>query len=259
MPGLDQGQGPAQAPLIELRALEKVYSRGAMRVQALLPLNLTIRIGEYVAIMGPSGSGKSTLMNILGLLDSPTAGDYLLQNAQVAGLDEIALARLRNKTLGFVFQSFNLLPKQSALENVELPMLYAGVSPQDRRARAMESLVKVGLAERVKHTPTELSGGQQQRVAIARALVNNPMLLLADEPTGNLDSRSGEEVMGIFEELSGRGITIVLVTHEEDVARHARRILRFRDGSLNSDELVAHAPAAPTPIDAHGTEEVAVG
>lgn len=249
--------------VIRLRGLGKVYERGSLRVEALKPLTLCIAYGEYVAIMGPSGSGKSTLMNILGLLDRPSSGEYLFDGTSVAELDEEALAKLRNRGLGFVFQSFNLLPRQSALENVELPMLYAGVASALRRERALEALGRVGLAERVNHRPTELSGGQQQRVAIARALVNTPQLILADEPTGNLDSRSGEEVMAIFDELNVQGITVILVTHEEEVAQHSRRVLRFRDGDLMVDEALAKeaVPVLEAELEAgpEPQEEVAAG
>ncbi len=221
--------------IIKTEGLHKVYRNGRIEVSALRGIDLNINQGEYVAIMGASGSGKSTLMNILGCLDSLTKGKYLLDGEDVSTLQGKKLAMIRNRKIGFVFQSFNLLPKLTALQNVELPMVYAGVNGKKRREAAMEALEKVGLTERVKHRPNELSGGQRQRVAIARALVNKPSLLLADEPTGNLDSRSGEEIMGVFAKLYSEGSTIVMVTHEDEIAQHTNRIVTFKDGLVVSD------------------------
>ncbi len=221
--------------LIEMKEIEKTYVVGEEKVRALRGVSFTIGRGEYVAIMGPSGSGKSTLMNLIGCLDTPTVGTYLLNGQLVQDLDDDALARIRNKEIGFVFQTFNLLPRSTALANVELPLIYAGFSAHERRARAVEALEKVGLGNRMHHKPNELSGGQRQRVAIARALVNRPSIILADEPTGNLDSRTGVEIMELFEQLYDQGNTMIVVTHEEDIARHARRIVRLRDGLIESD------------------------
>lgn len=221
--------------LIEARGLTKVYAMGGQTVHALRGVSLDIEEGEFVAIMGASGSGKSTLMNILGCLDQPTEGSLRLAGEPVEGMQPDQLASIRNRRIGFVFQQFNLLPRTSALENVELPMVYAGVRAPERRARAMESLAKVGLAERANHTPAELSGGQQQRVAIARALVNNPQLILADEPTGALDSQTSEEIMRLLAELNAQGMTVVMVTHEHDIAAWARRRVVFRDGRIVED------------------------
>ncbi len=228
------------AALIEARELTKVYATGGHEVHALRGVSLDIEEGGFVAIMGASGSGKSTLMNILGCLDRPTSGRYHLAGEAVEGMGADQLASVRNRRIGFVFQQFNLLPRTSALENVELPMLYANVPSAERRARALESLKRVGLAERAQHTPAELSGGQQQRVAIARALVNRPQLILADEPTGALDSQTSEEIMRLLAELNAQGMTVVLVTHESDIAGWARRRLVFRDGSIIED--VQQAP-----------------
>ena len=211
---------------------------GSETVHALRDVSLQIQRGEYVAIMGPSGSGKSTLMNLLGCLDTATSGRYELNGTDVSEMDDNDLADVRNREIGFVFQTFNLLPRSNALHNVELPLIYSGMDSDTRHERALQALSNVGLSDRVHHKPNELSGGQRQRVAIARALVNSPSILLADEPTGNLDSKTGVEIMALFEDLASKGNTIIVVTHEEDVARHARRILRIRDGNIASDEVV---------------------
>jgi putative ABC transport system ATP-binding protein len=226
--------------LIKINNLYKNYVMGEMDVPALSGVTLTIDQNEYVAIMGPSGSGKSTLMNILGCLDTPTSGDYLFKNTQVSTLDDDALSAMRNREIGFVFQNFNLLPKLNALQNVEMPLIYAGIKTQERRERALDALRKVGLAERIHHRPGELSGGQRQRVAIARALVTNPGILLADEPTGALDSKTGEEIMQLFKNLHEEGNTIILITHEQEVADHANRTIHIRDGKIYSDEPNTH-------------------
>ncbi len=231
-------------PLIQIHDLTRRYVMGTETVHALRGVSLSIERGEYIAIMGPSGSGKSTLMNLLGCLDSPTSGYYELNGVNVAHMDDNELAEIRNREIGFVFQSFNLLPRSDSLHNVELPLIYAGIPSHERREQAVRALTNVGLAERMHHKPNELSGGQRQRVAVARALVNNPSIVLADEPTGNLDSRTGEEILGLFETLSRKGNTIIVVTHEEDVAQHARRIIRIRDGLIAADEVNPNPRAA---------------
>jgi putative ABC transport system ATP-binding protein len=233
--------------LIRLEKLSRRYQMGAETIHALREVSIEIERGEYVAIMGPSGSGKSTLMNLVGCLDTPTSGTYELNGTQVSDMDDNALAEIRNKEIGFIFQTFNLLPRSDALRNVELPLIYAGVGSSERRERALAALASVGLADRIHHRPNELSGGQRQRVAVARALVNQPSILLADEPTGNLDSRTGAEILALFEELATRGNTIIVVTHEETVARHSRRILRILDGLVAGDERLAESTRAGRP------------
>jgi len=228
--------------LIRLQNVSRRYQMGAETVHALRDVSLEIQRGEYVAIMGPSGSGKSTMMNLIGCLDTATSGRYELNGIGVNDMDDNQLAEIRNREIGFVFQTFNLLSRSNALHNVELPLIYAGVPAEQRRQIALDSLTQVGLADRVLHKPNELSGGQRQRVAVARALVNKPSILLADEPTGNLDSKTGTEIMALFEELSGKGNTIIVVTHEEDIARQSRRIVRLRDGLISSDEKRPEGP-----------------
>ena len=235
----DAGRAPGADWIIVTRALARAYDMGGEIVRALRGVDLGIRRNEYVAIMGPSGSGKSTLMNLIGCLDTPSAGEYWLNGTLVSAMSEDELARVRNKEIGFVFQTFNLLPRASALQNVELPLVYAGVPADARRRRAAAALERVQLGERMHHRPNELSGGQRQRVAIARALVNEPSILLADEPTGNLDSATSEEIMRVFEELAQHGQTVVMVTHEPDIAAHARRVVVLRDGVMASDETQA--------------------
>jgi putative ABC transport system ATP-binding protein len=230
-------------PIIETHDLWKTYVMGSEEIHALRGVDLSIERGEYVAIMGPSGSGKSTLMNLIGCLDTPSKGSYLLNGKQVSEMNDNELARIRNEEIGFVFQTFNLLPRASALHNVELPLVYAGVPSKVRQERAREALRKVELDDRMSHKPNELSGGQRQRVAIARSLVNNPSILLADEPTGNLDSKTGVEIMALFERLHTTGNTIVLVTHEADIAAHAHRVVHIRDGRVEKD-VQTGAPAA---------------
>ena len=239
--------------LIELEEIERVYQMGTHKVRALDKVSLSVGHNEYVAIMGPSGSGKSTLMNIIGCLDTPSAGRYYLNGKDVSRMSDNQLADVRNREIGFVFQTFNLLARVDCLHNVELPLIYSGMPRRERRQRALRALENVGLGDRVDHKPNELSGGQRQRVAVARALVNDPSIILADEPTGNLDTRTGEEIMRLFELLYRRGNTILLVTHEEEIARHARRIIRLRDGLIESDVSVA----SPVLADMEVEEEVA--
>jgi putative ABC transport system ATP-binding protein len=230
------GQAPSKEWVIVTRGLKREYDMGGEVVRALRGVDIAIRRNEYVAIMGPSGSGKSTLMNLIGCLDTPNEGEYWLNGAMVSTMSDDELARVRNKEIGFVFQTFNLLPRATALHNVELPLVYAGVPSDERKRRAREALSRVQLADRMDHRPNELSGGQRQRVAIARALVNNPSILLADEPTGNLDSQTSEEIMRVFEGLATQGQTVIMVTHEPDIAAHARRVVVLRDGVIESDD-----------------------
>ena len=230
--------------LITIRGLHRVYQVGTEDVHALNGVDLDIKPNEYVAIMGPSGSGKSTLMNIVGCLDTPTRGSYSLKGQEIGKLSDNELARIRNQEIGFVFQTFNLLPRADALHNVELPLVYAGVKHEERRRRAREAIDLVGLSDRMKHKPNELSGGQRQRVAIARALVNKPSIILADEPTGNLDTHTGDEIMAAFERIWKQGNTVILVTHEADIAKHARRVVRMRDGKIESDITTGNGPPA---------------
>ncbi|MFT6167333.1 MAG: putative ABC transport system ATP-binding protein [Vicingaceae bacterium] len=224
-------------PLIEIEKLVRNFRLGKQEIKVLKKISFSIQKNEYVALMGPSGSGKSTLMNLLGCLDTPTSGKYILNNQDVSQLSDDELAQIRNKEIGFVFQTFNLLPRATALDNVALPLIYAGMSKTKRVERAMVVLTEVGLSDRVTHRPNELSGGQRQRVAIARALVNSPSIILADEPTGNLDSQTSNEIMGLLDIIHKAGNTIILVTHEEEIAQHAHRIIRLRDGNIESDEL----------------------
>jgi putative ABC transport system ATP-binding protein len=244
-----------ETPLVRLEDVVRTYQMGDVEVRALQGLSLVIEHGEFTAVMGASGSGKSTLMNVLGCLDRPSSGRYLLEGREVSTLSTDQLAEIRNRTIGFVFQNFNLLSRTSALENVELPLLYAGVATAERHARAAESLGRVGLADRAGHHPNQMSGGQQQRVAIARALVNRPRVILADEPTGNLDSRTSVEVMALFQELGRSGITVLLVTHEPDIAQYASRILVMRDGRVLSD--ARHEPKRAVPPPPAPAEEAA--
>jgi putative ABC transport system ATP-binding protein len=223
-------------PVIEIHKIVRNFKLGSELIQVLHEIDLTIERGEYVALMGPSGSGKSTLMNILGCLDTPTSGEYFLNGRNVARLSDNELAEIRNKEIGFIFQTFNLLPRSTALDNVILPLIYTGMKKQERQSKALSVLNEVGLADRVMHKPNELSGGQRQRVAIARALVNSPSIILADEPTGNLDSKTSTEIMGLLHEIHQQGNTIIIVTHEEEIAMHAHRIIRLRDGIIESDQ-----------------------
>jgi putative ABC transport system ATP-binding protein len=239
---MNRGQGMqtnGNEVIIETHDLKKLYQMGSETIHALAGVDMQIRRNEYIAIMGPSGSGKSTLMNLIGCLDTPTDGEYVLNGTPVQGLDDDELARIRNREIGFVFQTFNLLPRASALHNVELPLIYAGVSSKERREKAKGALAMVDLADRSDHKPNELSGGQRQRVAIARALVNDPSILLADEPTGNLDSKTSEEIMNVFEELHSSGQTIIMVTHEHDIVEHAERVVTLRDGLIESHDARA--------------------
>ncbi len=233
--------------VIDIHALTKTYIMGQTKVHALRGIDLRIETNEYVALMGPSGSGKSTLMNLLGCLDTPTSGSYHLDGKDVSKMGDTELANIRNEKIGFVFQTFNLLPRQTTLENVALPLVYAGMSRKERQERAADVLESVGLGDRLDHRPNELSGGQRQRVAIARALVNRPAIILADEPTGNLDTKTSIEIMEIFEEIQRRGNTVILVTHEPDIAEHAHRIVRLRDGETESDERNDHIIRASDP------------
>jgi putative ABC transport system ATP-binding protein len=233
-----------ERPAIQITDLTRYYQMGDTTVKALDGVTFDIHKNEYIAIMGPSGSGKSTLMNMIGCLDTPTSGEYILNNNRVSEMNDAELAEVRNREIGFVFQTFNLLPRTTCLANVELPLIYAGVKSSDRKERAIDVLTKVGLGDRVDHKPNELSGGQRQRVAIARALVNSPSILLADEPTGNLDSKTGEEIMQLFEELYRLGNTIILVTHENEIADHSRRVVRLRDGKIESDTPVENPTLA---------------
>lgn len=239
--------------LIKIENLNRTYIMGAEKVEALKDVSLSIAKNEYVALMGPSGSGKSTLMNLLGCLDSPTRGVYWLNGTEVSTMDDSRLAAVRNKEIGFVFQTFNLLPRLSALENVALPLVYSGVSKADRLKKAKMVLESVGLGDRVNHKPNELSGGQRQRVAVARALVNDPAIILADEPTGNLDTKTSYEIMGLFEQIHKAGNTVILVTHEQDIAQHAHRIVRLRDGLIESDilnpDIITMANTAPPVVE----------
>ena len=236
--------------LITIRDLQRVYEVGSEKVHALDGVSLDIEVNEYVAIMGPSGSGKTTLMNIIGCLDTPSGGSYRLKDKEISEQTDDELARIRNQEIGFVFQTFNLLARADALHNVELPLVYAGVKHEERRRRARKALELVGLGDRMKHRPNELSGGQRQRVAIARALVNRPSIVLADEPTGNLDTHTGEEIMAAFAQIWSKGNTVILVTHEPDVAAHANRIVRMRDGKIASDEVNPHPTRVPLPAPA---------
>jgi putative ABC transport system ATP-binding protein len=224
--------------LIDIKGVTKTYKMGEQYVHALAGVDMQVKRNEYVAIMGPSGSGKSTLMNVIGCLDTPSSGDYILNGSNVSELTDNELAAIRNREIGFVFQTFNLLARVNCLQNVELPLIYGGIRKSKRREMAIEALTAVGLDDRMDHKPNELSGGQRQRVAVARALVNRPSIILADEPTGNLDTKTGMEIMGLFEELCQRGNTLLVVTHEEEIARHSRRIVRLRDGLIESDERV---------------------
>ena len=231
----------AMQEIISIQDVYKIYQVGTQEVRALNGVALGVKKNDYMALMGPSGSGKSTLMNLIGCLDSPTRGSYTLNNQEVSRLSDNDLAEIRNTEIGFVFQTFNLLPRYTAIENVALPLVYAGMSYQDREKRAKEVLTMVGLEDRMRHTPNELSGGQRQRVAVARALVNKPSIILADEPTGNLDSKTSHDIMNLFQEIHDQGNTVILVTHEEDIAAHAHRVVRLRDGKIESDESIVQS------------------
>ena len=241
--------------IIKMEDIGKIYRIGKIEVEALKNVSLSIVKGEFVSVMGPSGSGKSTLMNLVGCLDRSTSGFYQLDGVDISKMDDVELAKIRNLKIGFVFQSFNLLPRITALQNVELPMIYAGVSRKDRRRKALEALERVSLIDRKDHKPNELSGGQKQRVAIARALVNTPAIILADEPTGNLDSASGEDIMAVFQGLNREGVTIVLVTHEPDIATHTKRVVKFKDGRLIQDYCVVDQVDARDLINARKEQE----
>lgn len=245
--------------IISMNNLGKIYKNGKIEVEALKNINFGIEKNEFVSIMGPSGSGKSTLMNIIGCLDKSTSGQYMLDGVDISSLNEVQLAKIRNVKIGFVFQSFNLLPRINALQNVELPMIYAGVSGKERRMKALAALDRVGLSQRVHHKPNEMSGGQKQRVAIARALVNSPAVILADEPTGNLDSTSSEEIMTVFQDLNKEGVTIIIVTHEPDIADHTKRVLRFRDGMLISDKVNENPLDAKVVLEQYKAQAQALG
>ncbi len=236
---MSAGGTAAQEPQIDIRDVRKIYEMGTAEVHALNGITFNVAPNEYIAIMGPSGSGKSTLMNIIGCLDTPTSGTYRLAGMLVSEMNEDELARIRNQEIGFVFQTFNLLPRANAFHNVELPLIYRGLREDERKQKVSEAMEAVGLSDRAHHKPSELSGGQRQRVAIARALVNDPSIILADEPTGNLDTATGEEIMALFDEIHARGNTVILVTHEHDVARRAKRIVHIRDGAIERDEFVA--------------------
>lgn len=238
----------SEKTVIHIKDLTKVYQMGQTEVHALAGVSFDVMENEYIAIMGPSGSGKSTLMNMIGCLDTPTSGEYILNDNKVSEMDDAELAEVRNREIGFVFQTFNLLPRTSCLANVELPLIYAGMKSSARKERAKDVLDKVGLGDRIDHKPNELSGGQRQRVAIARALVNGPSIILADEPTGNLDTKTGEEIMQLFEELYRQGNTIIVVTHEQEIADHARRVVRLRDGIIETDEKIHNPFLANKPI-----------
>ena len=238
---------PAAAPsgngaLIDIRDVRKIYVMGTNEVAALAGVDLHVQAGDYMAVMGPSGSGKSTLMNVIGCLDTPSSGSYRLRGTEIRDRDDDELARIRNQEIGFIFQTFNLLPRADALHNVELPLIYSGKPAKERRARATEMMELVGLTDRMHHRPNELSGGQRQRVAIARALVNNPSIVLADEPTGNLDTKTGQEIMALLDDIHRKGNTVILVTHEEEIAEHAHRVVRLRDGLIESDARRAPRP-----------------
>ncbi|MFO7586820.1 MAG: ABC transporter ATP-binding protein [Gemmatimonadota bacterium] len=245
---MSEGRGMRQINdiIIETRGLTKLYQMGAETIHALAGVDIKVQRNEYIAIMGASGSGKSTLMNLIGCLDTPTAGEYILNGTPVQGLADDELARIRNREIGFVFQTFNLLPRATALHNVELPLIYAGIPAKERRRKAMAALEQVGLADRMDHKPSELSGGQRQRVAIARALVNDPSILLADEPTGNLDSKTSAEILAVFEELHDAGQTVIMVTHEHDISEHAKRVVTLKDGLIESHD--ARADGVPAGV-----------